>query len=112
MTWITTLRIIAIVSLLLLYAIKFYLTVTTKIPLTPEFKKLRVLRTASFWMSIYVLFLAILFTFSLLQIGTMQQRQIASAVGAIIPLVAVLTHLYLEKKIDESAVIRDKYYGS
>ncbi len=90
-------QIIGTVSIFLLFVLNFYIAVNDK-------HFLRVGRVAILWTSIYVFFLFVLRLSNLLGIGTQDQLRVISGFSSLIPLLAVLSHLFLNKKIEQNSL--------
>lgn len=87
-----------VISVFLLFCLIFWLAIA------PKTTK-RTLRVAILWTTIYFFFLFVLRLLSLLHIGTIDQLRIISGFTSIIPLVAVVVQLFLEKKLDEKTMV-------
>lgn len=85
---------IGVVSILLLFGIKFFIVIHT-----PSWQKTG--RVAMLWTTIYVFFLFILRVLSAYDLATLDQLRIISGFSSLIPLIAVITHLFFIKKLDE-----------
>lgn len=85
-------QIIGVVSILLLYLIDFYIVIHQ-----PSFRKTG--RIALFWTSVYVLFLFVLRAIQLTGIATQDVLRILAGLSTLIPLIAVVAHLWLNKKV-------------
>ena len=94
-------QLVGTISIFFLFCIKFWIAISPK-------STKRTLRIAVLWTTIYIFFLFILRLFSLIHLGTQDQLRIVSGYAALIPLVAVIIHLFLQKKLDEEV----KEYGS
>ncbi len=82
------------VAIFLLYCLLFWLSI---MPTTTK----RILRTAILWTTTYIFFLFVLRALNLLHLGTLDQLRIISGFSSVIPLLAIIVHLFLEKKINE-----------
>lgn len=58
-------------------------------------------KVANFWASIYVFFLFILRLLNIHHLGTIDQLRIISGFTTLIPLIAVIVNLFLQKKMEE-----------
>lgn len=86
-------QIVGTAAIFLLFVIKFYIAVTLK-------HFLRSGRVAILWTTIYVFFLFVLRLLGLFGIGSIDDLRIISGFSAIIPLIGVLSHLYLSRNMD------------
>ena len=93
-TMVQVAQVVGTIAIFFLFCIKFWLAIN---PTTTR----KTLRVAILWTTVYIFFLFILRLFSLIHIGTIDQLRIVSSYASLIPLVAVIIHLVLEKKIDK-----------
>ncbi len=89
-------RLIGTVSLFLLFAIKFYIAIRWT-------RFYRTGRIAILWTSMYIFFLFILRLLAAFNWGTIDSRTIIAGYSSLIPLLAVIIHLFLDRKIDQDA---------
>lgn len=89
-----TAQTVGIISLLLLFGLEFFIVIHT-----PSFKKSG--RIAMLWTVIYVFFLTALRVISFYKLATVDQLRVISGYSTIIPLVAVVIHLFFTKKLNE-----------
>jgi hypothetical protein len=80
------------VAIFLLFCIKFYIAISPK-------STNRLLRIAILWTTVYIFFLFTLRLLSLFNIGTIDQLRIISGFAALIPLIAIIVHVWLSRKI-------------
>ena len=83
-----------VVAIFLLFSLKFWIAIS------PNSSK-KTLRVAILWTSIYIFFLFVLRLLSLFNIGTLDQLRVISGFTSLIPLLAVVIQLFLNKKLDE-----------
>lgn len=84
---------VGVVSILVLFILKFFIVVHT-----PSWKKSG--RVAMLWTTIYVFFLFILRVLSTYNLASLEQLRIISGFSSLIPLLAVIIHLFFKKKLD------------
>lgn len=89
-------QLVGVVSIFLIFCLKLYIGLYL-----PAFK--RAGRAAILWFTIYVFFLFVLRGISFLEWATMDQLRIISGFATLIPLVGILTHLFLSKKIENGS---------
>lgn len=94
-------QIVGIIAIFLIFCLKFYIAVNT-------YAFLRAGRAAILWFTIYVFILFILRGLSIFHIATTDQLRIVSGFGTIIPLLGIVFHLFLSKKIETGEKIREK----
>jgi hypothetical protein len=87
-------QITGIISLLLLFMTKFILVVSDDTGPSP-------LKTGVLWTSLYIFFLFVLRVCSYFDVGTMEQLRVISGFSSVIPITAVLVHLYLSRRVDK-----------
>lgn len=80
------------IAFFLLFFLHFYIAVVT----TAFYKAAR---TAVLWTSVYVFFLFFLRLLLLLHVGTAEQIMIAGSWTTFIPLILIITQLFLNKKM-------------
>lgn len=83
-------------SILFLFLINFYIAVVES-----SFEKSG--RVALLWTTIYILFLFIVRSINLIDNSLVDALRIISGFSSLIPLIAVIWHLFLNKKIIEEA---------
>ena len=86
-------QIVGVVAIFLLFSIKFYIAINKKF-------SAETLRAAILWTTMYIFFLFILRLFSLLHIGTLDQLRVISGLSSVIPLLGVISQLYLNRKLN------------
>lgn len=92
-------RVIGLVSVGLLFVIKFYIATTSQVPKTIDYRMLETLRIGVLWTSVYVFFIFVLQIISFFNIGSLSERRIISSWASVIPLAAICIHWYLSKKL-------------
>lgn len=98
MNIVTIAQIIGVVSILLLFSLKFYIVV-----IDSAWHKSG--RIAMLWTCIYVFFLFFLRLFALFELATTSQLRVISGFTSLIPLIAVVVHLFLVKKQEHDRVV-------
>ncbi len=97
-------QIVGVVSILALFSLKFFIVIHT-----PSFKKSG--RIAMFWTVMYVFFLTALRLLNVFNLATQDQLRIISGWSTVIPLVAVIIHLFFFKKLNEDEEPYDETWG-
>ncbi len=92
---ILTAQIIGTISIFILFCFKLWIAIN---PLSSR----HLLRMAILWTTVYIFFLFILRLLSLFNIGTLDGLRVVSGFSALIPLVAVMIHLYLDRKLERT----------
>lgn len=101
-------QLVGIVSILLLFVIQFYIAITIKSSIDLKAPNLvrrllvmiDTLVALILWVAVYVLFLFVARVLSYFQIATLDELRIISGFGSLIPLIGVVTQLYLARKVE------------
>lgn len=88
-------QLIGVVSIFLIFSLDACIAILTKL-------YIRCGRAALLWTAVYVLFLFFLRACAYLGIGTIEELRVLSGFSSLIPLLALLLHLYLARKIDDN----------
>lgn len=91
-------QIIGTIAVFFLFIIQFWMSINET-----SFQKSG--RVILLWTSTYIFFLFVLRVFTLFKIATLDDLRIVSGFSALIPLVAVIIHLLIVKKIEETPEI-------
>ncbi len=103
MTNVQIAQLVGLASALLLFALDGFIVIHS-----PSWRKTG--RIASLWIVIYIFFLTVLRVISYYNLATMEQLRIISGWSTLIPLLAVVSHLFLAKKIiDGEKEIKAKF---
>jgi hypothetical protein len=89
-------QVTGIVSIFLLFCIKFYIAINDKL----FYKSGRI---AILWTTVYVFFLFLVRVVSFFGGATMDQLRILSGFSSLVPLIAVVAHLWVTRTVDTSA---------
>lgn len=92
-------QITGVVSIFALFSINFYITVL-------DYAWRKSGRVAMLWTTVYIFFLFFLRGLSQINVGTTDQLRIISGFSSLIPLLAVVIHLFFTKQIEEHKLIR------
>lgn len=87
-------QIVGVASIFLLFVLKFWIAIDKR-------SSNQTLRTAILWTSIYIFFLFILRIFSIFNLATQDQLRVVGGFTSIIPLIAVICQLFLQKKMTD-----------
>lgn len=85
-------RLVGTIAIFLLYSIMFYIGLKVSL-----FRKVG--RVAILWTTFYIFELFFLRLLSLIHIGTLDELTIISGFSALIPLIAVIIHIWLVRKV-------------
>ena len=94
MTIVTIAQLTGTLAVFILFCLKFWIAIN------PNTTK-KTLRIAILWTAIWVFFFFVILLLALLNIGTREQRILAINFTLPIPLIAVITQLYLQKRMDK-----------
>jgi len=97
-------QIVGIIAFSIIIILKTIIAITIKKWKISIERKINVLTAIILWVMIYFIFLLILRVFAFFSIGTVEQLRIISGFATVIPLIAVIYQLYLEKKMDEEVI--------
>lgn len=92
-------QIVGIISIFIIFCLKFYIAVVPS-------AFVRAGRAAILWFTIYVFFLFILRLFFILHIGTPDGLRIVSGFATLIPLLGIVFHLFIAKKVENATTER------
>lgn len=86
--------VVSVISIFLLFCLQFFISVHL-----PSFKKSG--RIALFWSAIYILFLFSLRLFQFTNLATADQLRVLAGFSSLIPLLAVVIHLWFYNKLED-----------
>lgn len=101
MNIVTIAQITGVITIFLLFCLKFYIAVSPK-------SSTKLLRVAILWTSIYIFFLFIIRAISLSGIATLDQLRVISGFASVIPFLAVLAQLWLDSRIEKDKIELEK----